>query len=160
MKTLARLAVLSFFSLSLSFGAARTVHAEEPIPPQAPAGYHYEQSSRMEVAGPGIAVLALSYGPSFTFGAIGAASGGFGLLAAPLMVPVAGPLIVMSTWDVTGEARAWLIADSIVQFAGLSMIIGGVASKKLVLVRNDGLEVEVRPIATPQGAGIGLGGKF
>jgi hypothetical protein len=41
------------------------------------------------------------------------------------------------------------------------MIIGGVAAKKMVLVRNDGgVEVEVRPIATPLGAGIGLGGKF
>jgi hypothetical protein len=62
-----------------------------------------------------------------------------------LYIPLAGPWIALRTMndDLSPEGRAALVADGVVQAAGLAMLIGGLAARQKVLVRSEEVSVGV-----------------
>ncbi|WP_394834291.1 hypothetical protein LVJ94_48110 [Pendulispora rubella] len=77
-----------------------------------------------------------------------------------LFLPAVGPFIQAAQTD-SSTGTFFCVLDGIVQTGGLAMLISGIASPKTVLVRNDlGFKMELRPIATNTGMGLGLGGSF
>ena len=79
---------------------------------------------------------------------------------AVLYIPVAGPFIALDTADPNGPAQALLIANGVLQSAGLLALIVGLADQKEVLVRENTAGVRVTPYASTNGAGLGAVGRF
>ena len=101
-----------------------------------------------------------------TFGSmylITALTGSFVNGDGPMFVPVVGPFIEVGQLHrdpFSGFAAFLLVFDGVAQTAGAAMLIGGLASKKHVLVRQDVATTTVR--VTPltmgyAGAGVGIG---
>jgi hypothetical protein len=76
--------------------------------------------------------------------------------AAALYIPLAGPFIAIGTMDADREAAAVMAANGVLQIAGFSMLVAGVAAKKTVLVRKNDASLSLVP-----GAGtMSLAGTF
>ena len=80
----------------------------------------------------------------------------------PLLVPVVGPFIGMGTTHPSTGGVFGLAFLGVAQTAGLGMLIGGLASPKTVLLRNDvaGVTLTVTPQFGAGTAGIGAVGSF
>jgi hypothetical protein len=111
--------------------------AQQPIP----AGYHVEHRTRYGLAISGIALFAATYVPTAAAAWYDSGDG------TPLyVVPVLGPLFAIPTktgncdpndeysscdWD--DFVTAFLIADAVVQAAGVVMALGGFAGRDLLI---------------------------
>jgi len=106
-----------------------------------PWGYHVEETPRWGLVTAGAIVFGVVYGASALIGATGLAEGEDGEPVLPLLIPIAGPFITMKTTDdptadSTGPNMA-LAANGVAQGVGLGLLLGGLASSKEVLMRND-----------------------
>jgi len=122
-----------------------------------PYGYHPESRVRRGLVIGG----AIPFGIFYLFSAMTAAiASDAGDDDGALYIPAIGPFIQLAKSD-SSTARFFCALDGIVQTGGLAMLIYGIASPKTVLVRNDlGLQLHLRPVATRNGMGLGLGGTF
>lgn len=64
-----------------------------------------------------------------------------------LYIPLAGPWIALKTMEdeIEGQGKAALVADGMVQAAGLAMLIGGLAARDKVLVKTETTQVSMAP---------------
>jgi hypothetical protein len=138
----------------------------EPIPP----GYHKVTHVRLGLVIGGAVTFGVTYlftafaGALVSVSDIGNATNcGMSCASAkPLLVPVAGPWIVLPHSD-TATGSFFLVLDGLVQVAGLGMLIGGIAAQKTDLVRDAVGKVEVQPtplVFDNKGAGFGFKGTF
>jgi len=116
-----------------------------------PNGYHLETRVRkgLVIAG------AVTFGTMYLTTVIGAAfANALGSSRASVaFVPIAGPFIALR--DVSDERGvALLVIDGVVQAAGATMLIVGLAAQKTVAVRNDSAKVEIMPVVGPGSVGI------
>jgi hypothetical protein len=124
-----------------------------------PPGYHEDTRTRkgLVIAG------AVTFGVFYLISAMTAAVGSDKKLDVDnqaLWIPAVGPFIQLAKSD-TGVERFFCGLDGIVQTAGATMLIYGLASPKTVLVRNDaGLKLRPVPIVAKSTMGVGLGGTF
>jgi hypothetical protein len=74
----------------------------------------------------------------------------------PLLVPVVGPLLLLEEAD--EQLDTFLVLDTLVQTAGLTMLIVGLVSKRQVLepVRRDTRALSVAPVLGPRTVGATL----
>jgi hypothetical protein len=115
-------------------------------PDHPPPGYHTESRIRTGMAVGGGVMLGAAYLISAGVGAAGMTDDNRGL--DPLFVPVVGPFVTLSTARVfhrTDDGLAYvgkvfggigLILDGVVQVAGLSLLVAGLAAQKQVVVRD------------------------
>jgi hypothetical protein len=120
-----------------------------------PNGYHLETRVRkgLVIAG------AVTFGTMYLTTVIGAAfANALGSSRASVaFVPIAGPFIALR--DVPDERGvALLVIDGVVQAAGATMLIVGLAAQKTVAVRTDSAKVEIMPVVGP--GSVGLVGTF
>ncbi len=76
-----------------------------------------------------------------------------------LYAPIIGPFVTAAT-NPESRSDSWtwmLVMDGLVQTASVAAIIAAVAAPKKVLVRND---IAITPLATEDGGGIALSGRF
>jgi hypothetical protein len=112
----------------------------DPVPP----GYHPERRLRLGLLIAGAGVFVMAYGLSV----VSALGSGNGANA----IPVVGPLLRF-------EREPALALSSAAQVVGVGLLIGGVVGR-WVLVRDEQRSVEVQPLILPDGAGVGLAGRF
>ncbi|APR76666.1 Hypothetical protein A7982_02013 [Minicystis rosea] len=163
------------------FSSAEQAHAQEPpppmyyhVPPSAgprvisdwqegepiPAGYFPTKRMRTPLVIAGAVTFGTTYLCTALGGAIAADAGADH--AASLLVPVAGPFIMLgSIRSATGGFA--LVLDGLAQTAGVAMLVAGIAMPKAVLVRKDIGKIEISP--TPMqfgthGGGFGFVGRF
>jgi hypothetical protein len=79
---------------------------------------------------------------------------------ASLFIPVAGPFVGIATIRPSSSGMALLALDGAAQAGGLAMLIGGLAARETILVRNRAIEVRVAPVMGSTQQGIGLVGRF
>jgi hypothetical protein len=120
-------------------------------PDHPPPGYHTESRMRSGMAVGGGVMLGAAYLISAGVGATGLTDDNRGL--DPLFVPVVGPFVTLSTAHVfrrTDDGLAYvgkvfggigLILDGVVQVAGLSLLVAGLAARKHVVVRDRDEEI-------------------
>ncbi len=82
--------------------------------------------------------------------------------ATPLMIPVVGPFIAISTLNSEGAGTSLLILDGLAQGAGAAMLIAGISSRRKVWVRQVGsVQLQLAPVALgPRHFALGLDGHF
>jgi hypothetical protein len=129
-------------------------------PDNPPPGYHTESRSRSGFVVSGAVMFGIAYVLSATaaIAAESANDSGYG----PLFIPVVGPFVAMGsthTFQGTSDAAEQvgrvfggigLVVDGLLQVAGASLIVVGLAVRKDVVVRD-------RPVAVPE-VGVGPGG--
>lgn len=128
-----------------------------------PEGYHRESRVRTGLVIGG----AVTFGVMYSFAALSAVTSGEKVMAIPLL----GPFLELGRLNLSGPADnsfapvvvTLLVIDGLGQVAGAAMLIGGLAGKKEVLVRNDVARTTVRVLPLTMGyggmgAGIGLVG--
>lgn len=106
---------------------------------------------------------AATFGAVYALNVLGASAGGDN---GALFVPVVGPFIELGHLNaspLTPLAGIFLVLDGLAQTAGVAMLIGGIASTKPVLVRQDVAKTTVRITPLTMGyagtaPGIGLVG--
>lgn len=115
-------------------------------PDNPPAGYHTESRSRSGMVTAGAVMLGISY--VISAAAAGASLGDKTDNLVPLFIPVAGPFVTLRTAHVFqrtsdgGEqvgrvfGAIGLILDGIVQVAGFSLLVIGLAVRKDVVVKD------------------------
>lgn len=82
--------------------------------------------------------------------------------SATLYIPVAGPFVSLATYDPSATGSLTLVLDGLAQSGGIAMLIAGLAAQQTYLRRTSRAErtVQLRPLAGPGLAGMGLGGAF
>jgi hypothetical protein len=116
---------------------------------QAPPGYHLETGVRKGLVIAGASMFGAGYGISI---AVAASTEG-DETAMPLYVPVVGPFIVAAQVDYGGQLGGLsvmfigvpLVIDGLVQTAGATMLIAGVAAKRKYYERDDLAERDTTP---------------
>jgi len=76
-----------------------------------------------------------------------------------LYAPIIGPFVTAAT-NPEDRSDTWtwmLVMDGIVQTASVAAVIAAVAAPETVLVRND---IAITPLATEDGGGVALSGRF
>ena len=129
----------------------------EPIPP----GYHRRARTRNGLIVAGSVTLGSLWLLSAVIGATSIDSCHYGgcQSAGFLFVPVVGPFIEMGrTGKGSATGELMLAIDGLGQTAGAAMLIGGMSSPKIVLVRNDLAseppKLTVQPYFTGRSAGL------
>jgi hypothetical protein len=129
----------------------------EPIPP----GYHRRARTRSGLIVAGSVTLGSLWLISAVIGATSVDSCRYGgcQSAGFLFVPVIGPFIEMGrTGKGSATGELMLAVDGLGQAAGAAMLIGGMSSPKIVLVRNDLAseppKLAVQPYFTGRSAGL------
>jgi hypothetical protein len=120
-----------------------------------PDGYHPELRNRVGLITGGAILFAVPYLFSALSGAVAADSNrwyGGGNPAAAMYVPIVGPIIQIGHSD-SAALDFVLVLDALAQAGGFAMLIGGLASPKKVLVRNDLGTLGVAPLMLPSGGG-------
>lgn len=129
------------------------------VPP--PAGYDLRSSPNSKLIGLGVGMFSVGY----------VTAGVVGLVAVsdqrpadaddwyPLFVPIAGPFVAMGTLEASTGETGVLLADGILQVAGLLAIIGGALDTRYKLVRtqvglSDDVVVDVMPTIGASGSGL------
>jgi hypothetical protein len=137
----------------------------EPIP----AGYHKVSHVRVGLIVGGAVTFGVTYLLTALSGALvsdvgNATNCGTSCSSAkPLLIPLAGPWIVLPNVTSTATGSFFLVLDGLVQAAGVGMLIGGIAAQKTDLVRDDTAKVVVLPtpvVFDNKGAGFGFKGTF
>lgn len=127
-----------------------------------PYGYRKEARVRGGLVAGGAVAFGVSYGLSVGLGLLGADMsslyGGKNTTEA-LFIPIAGPWIQLGQTS-TASGQFLLVADGVVQLAGVSMLVAGIVAKRTILVRTDYASATLTPIATRRGAGLGITGTF
>jgi len=129
-----------------------------------PAGAHIETRPRWGLVIAGGAIFLAAYlGAVFTWmfdwmirSALGDDDYGF----VEVVVPIVGPWLALS--DADAELKPLLIADSVVQVAGLTIFVLGFAIEREILVfaPGDGTRVALMPAIGPRSAGLTVAGVF
>ena len=128
-----------------------------------PRGYHLEQRRHDGLVIGGAVTFGAFYLPVLTWGAVNAAAGV--PEGAFFFIPIAGPLIV-SGFDVSPVERAVYVIDGVVQAAGVTMLVAGLATKRSVRVPDPVTPAtSLRLMPTPMSfgrnsAGLGVVGTF
>ena len=117
----------------------------QPIPP----GYQLEQRMYGGMVIPG----AVLFGVFYSIGALIAASSDPPRDANWLVLPVAGPWIMLSSTS-DGVGRFFLISDGLVQAASVALLVFGIRGRQ-VLVRTDLASLTVTPMLVAGGSGSG-----
>src|SRR6185436_15628521 len=100
----------------------------QPIPP----GYAPASRARTGLVIGGAVTFGVVYGLNVLAASMALSYGGDDF--APLLVPVAGPLLLMAFGEgVDGEAAGFLALDACAQLAGAIMLVGGLAAQKPIL---------------------------
>lgn len=152
--------------------APRPAPAPKPPPvvygwdPEAPApdGYEVVDSPNGALIGTGIAMLSIGWTTSIVAGAIGAEAEANEEADeidaftptdwAPLYVPIGGPIAAIVTLKPSPGGLGLLLADTLVQVAGVFGIIAGILDRETRVVRTDyGVELDL-PTLTPGGAHV------
>lgn len=125
-----------------------------------PAGYQPAKRMRTGLIVAGAVTFGAVYLSTALGGAIASDTGSDH--AASLLVPVAGPFIMLGNVRSATGAFA-LVLDGLAQTAGVAMLVAGIAMPKTVLVRRDLGKIEIAP--TPMsfgnhGGGFGFVGRF
>ena len=79
---------------------------------------------------------------------------------APLFIPVAGPFVAIRTLEARGGGLGLLIADGLMQTAGIAGIIGGIFDRDYKLVPNQMAELGLAPVLGGSMHGLVLSGRF
>lgn len=127
----------------------------DPVPP----GYHVDTHKSWGLVGAGIGV----WGGLYLISALGAVTAmtfsDNDADFAVLFIPVAGPFVAIGTTDPIPFSTFLLVLDGLGQAAGVAMFAAGLAVEKTVLIRNDVVDLSIKPapFITP-GLGQGSGG--
>jgi hypothetical protein len=148
---------------SVAMSGPREIRDFDEDTQRVPAGYHPETRVRKGL----IIAGACTFGAMYLLTALVAAAGddvssanGGNNPVAALWVPVAGPFIQMSQTS-SSTANFFLAIDGLAQAGGAAMLIGGIASPKTVLVRDDLAKVWIAPTRVGRdGYGLGMTGTF
>jgi hypothetical protein len=131
-----------------------------------PPGYRTGTRIRKGLVIGGSVMLGVGYLITIMAAGIGQAVNNFGDPGTkdfgPLLIPVVGPFIGMSTTHPSSGGIFGLAFLGVVQTAGLGMLIGGIAAPKTVLLRNEvaGVKFTIAPQFGASGAGLGAVGSF
>ena len=131
-----------------------------------PPGYRPGTRIRKGLVIGGSVMLGVGYLITIMAAGIGQAVNNFGNEGTkdfgPLLIPVVGPFIGMSTTHPSSGGVFGLAFLGVVQTAGLGMLIGGIAAPRTVLLRNEvaGVKLTITPQFGASGAGIGVVGSF
>ena len=79
---------------------------------------------------------------------------------APLFIPVAGPFVTIRTVHASGGGLGLLIADGLMQIAGLAGIIAGPLDREYKLVPSEMAELGLAPVLDRTMHGLALSGRF
>jgi hypothetical protein len=102
-----------------------------PVP-----GYHVEERRHRGLLIAGALIFGISYGVSALVGATGLAEGEDGFPVAPLLIPLAGPVVTIGTAAEEAEQGYALGGLAVVQAAGAALFAAGLAANRRVLVRD------------------------
>jgi hypothetical protein len=78
----------------------------------------------------------------------------------PLYIPVAGPFVSIHTLRARGAGLGMLLADGLVQIAGVAGIIGGVLDREYKLIPSQMAELGLAPVLGGSMQGLCLTGRF
>jgi hypothetical protein len=120
-----------------------------------PAGYHVDTRIRRGLVIGG----AVTFGSTYLLTALTAtAASEVDNDFTPLFVPVVGPFITIGSANASGAGAFWLAFDGVVQSAGVTMLVIGLAAPRTVLVRDDvgRPSLSLAPVALGRGT-MGLG---
>lgn len=139
----------------------RVVYGWDPdVPP--PDGYELDSDVNMGLIGTGIGLLVTSYVTSILVGVVATqveeVTPGTESDWSPLYVPVAGPFVALGTLDPGASGVGLLLADGILQSAGVLAIVLGIVDQEYKLIRTGGMEIT--PSVTPGQQGLVVRGAF
>jgi hypothetical protein len=141
-------------------GPPYVLHGWDPdVPP--PQGYELRTSPNSRLIGFGVAMLSIGYVTSSVAGLVAtqedrtASAGNWN----PLFIPVVGPFVAIGSLDANAAGTGVLLADGLLQTAGLVAIITGALDARFKIVRtevgsSDATSVEVMPLVGSQGTGM------
>jgi hypothetical protein len=131
----------------------RVVYGWDPdVPP--PKGYVLHSDMNTKLLGGGVGLLGAGYLAAVLAGAVGSGTESRREWW-PLFVPVAGPLIAMSTLEPSAAGTGLLVGDAVFQLGGVLGIALSFVDREHKIIRVAGAELE--PATT---AGLGVKGSF
>jgi hypothetical protein len=127
-----------------------------------PAGYTKVSRTRKGLVIAGSVTLGVTYGVTVVVAAIGEdlrKTGETTTNFSSLFIPIAGPFLQMRETD--NYSSKWLLAHlGLAQAAGALMLVYGMTSPRVLLVRNDQLSMHVAPMVGPGTSGMMVSGSF
>ena len=108
-----------------------TPYEGQPIPP----GYRLDDRQNRGLVIAGAVVFGATYGVAALVGATGLAEGEDGQPVAPLLIPVAGPIVTTFTADMQLEPVLALVGNSVVQVGGITLLLAGLTANRTMMVR-------------------------